>query len=370
MKKILYVASEFATGMIPFAAKIISVMNQDSRYEVFAVVVNSGRYSYKERLRDMDDDHLIQIEYPRNKLLKLSYKFYPRKVIEAIGKIDREQHVDVIHLLTGDFTLAPYVMMRSELQRSKWYYTVHDLHPHEMHHNLYSMTLRNYILAANMLLRSRIHNLTTSSKSQYDELKRIYPDKHIEFTHFPSLITSQIQNGINVVPELMKEKEYILFFGNVNKYKGVDLLINAYLNSKKLQSMKLVIAGKGQNYEKAIDNNRQILRINRFIDDSEIRDLFRKALFVVYPYRSATMSGVLSIAYYFRKRVLLSSIPFFLENATSASVFFKNGDIADLQKQLEKLADEEYDNTAIEKCYEDIYSDNVLNTDYNKLYLV
>ena len=366
MKKILYVASEFAPGMIPFAAKIITVMSRDDRYEVYAVVVNSGKRSYKEALSGINERHLIQIEYPKNKLLKLFYKFYPRKVIKAIREIDREQHIDIIHLLTGDFTLAPYVLTQSKRQLAKWYYTVHDLHPHEVHRTLFSMTLWNYVLAANRLLRSRIHNLTTSSKSQYDELKRVYPNKRVEFTHFPSLVTSQIQNGTNVVPELLREEKYILFFGNVSRYKGVDLLINAYSDSKKLQSIKLVIAGKGHDCEKVINGNRQIIRISRFVNDSEVQDLFRKALLVVYPYRSATMSGVLSIAYFFHKRVLLSDVPFFVENATSASTFFESGNVVDLQRQMEALV-EECDAT-ISESYEDIYSDEVLSADYVKLY--
>lgn len=368
MKKILYVASEFAPGMIPFAAKIITVMCRDSRYEVYAVVVNSGKRSYKEALKGIDERHLIQIEYPKNKLLKLFYKFYPRQIIKAIRKVDREQHVDIIHLLTGDFTLAPYVLVQPKRRLAKWYYTVHDLHPHEVHRTLLNGALHWYVRRAVKLLHGRIRNLTTSSRAQYDELKRIYPNKHIEFTHFPSLVTPQMQKGTGIVPELLNEERYILFFGNVCKYKGVDLLIEAYLSSVKLQSVELVIAGRWNNSKDLIGNNQQIILLNRFIDDTELRYLFQKALFVVYPYRSATMSGVLSIAYYFHKRVLLSDVPFFLENATAASTFFKKGDIVALQKQMEKLVVEECNDMAFEKIYKDIYSDEVLNADHAKLY--
>jgi len=63
---------------------------------------------------------------------------------------------------------------------------------------------------------------------------------------------------------------------------------------------KLVIAGKGHVYE---THDKRIIRICRFIDDSEIAELFKRAQYIVYPYRSATMSGVLSIAYYFNKKI-------------------------------------------------------------------
>lgn len=370
MKKILYIASEFATGMIPFAAKVISTMNQDCRYEVYAVVVNSGQYSYTGLIQGMDERHLVQIEYPKNKLLKLLYKFYPFPIIKTLRRLERSIKPDIIHLLTGDFTLAPYVMLWNFKSKNNIYYTVHDLHPHEVNkssiiHNL----LHKYINWGYKRLCDLAQHLTTSSFAQYEELKHIYPNKNIEFTHFPSLVTPQIIRGEKRVPELIGEVGYILFFGSVDKYKGTDLLIDAYKKSQIYGNLKLVIAGKGK--ETATDKieDPYIIRINRFIEDIEVKDLFSKALFVVYPYRSATMSGVLSIAYYFKKKVLLSSIPFFKENASSLTSFFECGSCEDLCFQLEKLYKTSQIDEVQKDCYEMIYSDIVLKNDYHRLYI-
>ena len=141
-------------------------------------------------------------------------------------------------------------------------------------------------------------------------------------------------------------------------------MVRAYERSEYLQRLKLVIAGRGRDIT-AINPN--IIRINRFIDDAEVRDLFCKALLVVYPYRSATMSGVLSIAYYFNKRVLLSSIPFFIDNATKSAAFFKCGDVADLQAQMERLT-ASGGNEHSDGSYGEIYSEKILIEDYCKLY--
>ena len=46
-KKILFVASEFASGMIPFAATAINALAKDDRFEVHCLCVNSGIYSYR-----------------------------------------------------------------------------------------------------------------------------------------------------------------------------------------------------------------------------------------------------------------------------------------------------------------------------------
>lgn len=109
------------------------------------------------------------------------------------------------------------------------------------------------------------------------------------------------------VAELQNTSDYILFFGAVDHYKGVDILISAYNRHPESDKHKLVIAGLG-NLDKITEPN--IIRLNRFIEDAEIRDLFTKAAIVVYPYRSATMSGVLSLAFYFRKKVVMSDVPF------------------------------------------------------------
>lgn len=363
--RILLVASEFAPGMIPFASKIITLLNGDEKFEVFAIVVNSNKFSYLDKVKGLDENHLLQVEYPKSKFLKLVYKFYPYSIINELDKFNKKYNPDIIHFLTGDFSLASYVM--SFRNKSKLFYTVHDLHPHEVSSNRFikSLFYKYVVIGGYRKLHNMIPNLTTSSRSQYKELMDIYPNKRIVFTHFPSLLTPQIQDGNKSVVELVKEKDYILFFGQVNEYKGVDLLIKAYTNSKLLQRLKLVIAGRGNGYSDII-NNKNIIRINRFIDDSEVKDLFSKAAFIVYPYRSATMSGVLSIAYFFKKKVLVSSIPFFMDNATSASVFFENGNIEDLQKCMEQIVN---DNLKItENCYDEIYSDDEILKDYHNLY--
>ena len=365
--RILLVASEFASGMIPFATTIINALRRDENFDVFALVVSSGGRSYAEHLKGMDADHLTQLEYPKSKLLKLLYKFYPIPIINAINRIDRKLKPNAVHLLTGDFSLAPYLSFSRK--RKNWYYTVHDLHPHEVHSgNIANRLLHEYIVWGYRRLRNRIFNLTTSSRLQYDELKSLYPMKNIQFTHFPTLVTPGIADGKQYVSELKDIEHYILFFGTVDEYKGVDFLISAYKESETLQAFKLVIAGKGDTCRNEIVGNNNIIRINRFIEDSEIRDLFSRALYVVYPYKSATMSGVLSLAYYFKKRVLLSSVPFFLDNKTSASTYFVAGDISDLRCKMEIMVETEPGDEELNGCYEQIYSSEKLIEDYMNLY--
>lgn len=173
-----------------------------------------------------------------------------------------------------------------------------------------------------------------------------------------------IKNGRKQIEELKNTSDYILFFGTVDHYKGVDLLIEAYDQKVFHDKHKLVIAGKGRHY---VTDNKNIIRLNRFIEDAEVRDLFTKAAIVVYPYRSATMSGVLSLAFYFRKKVVMSDVPFFKEYANRDSLFFKAGNVEDLADKLQQALDSGSASTNA-NLYPEFYSENILEQDYINLY--
>lgn len=361
MKKILFIASEPAPGMVPFAVTIINALSNVPDYEIHCICVNSGKLGYKGKISE--NAHPIFVESFNNCILKAIGKIWPYKVIAKIKQTKREVRPDIIHFLTGDFTLAFYIRLRAD---KSFYYTVHDLHPHETYgEGLKNRLIHQLIVKGYKRCRDVVANLTTSSVEQLVEMQSIYPKKRICFTSFPSLVTDDIKKGKASVIELFENTDYILFFGSVDKYKGVELLKKAFCSMENLKSTKLVIAGRSNLEYDA--NNENVIRINRFIGDAELKDLFSKALFVVYPYTSATMSGVLSLAFYFKKRMLLSDIPFFKQYATSETFFFKAGDLDDLKEKLEMMLRlptdvSEYDSYAL------FYSDEALMDSYKSLY--
>ncbi len=360
--KILLVASEFAPGMIPFAATVINTLAQDERFDVRCVCVNSLKHSYEGLICGKANP--LFVEYPQRKLVKMVYKLWPKKIIAAIDYVRQTFNPDVVHLLTGDFTLALYVLFN---KNDKFYYTVHDLHPHEVKTNsLLEKIIHEDIGWGYQQCRESINNLTTSSLTQLEELQRMYPHKKCMFTNFPTLVTPTIKNGTKVPEELVREDGYILFFGSVNVYKGVELLMEAYGQSCLATShTKLVIAGKGLPYE---SHNPNVIRLNRFIEDEEVAMLFKKAKIVVYPYLSATMSGVLSLAYFFHKLVLASDIPFFKDNMIEGVTLFHAGNAEDLRLKLEEIV-KGFDKYSVDfNGYEKLYSAKSLANSYWKLY--
>jgi D-inositol-3-phosphate glycosyltransferase len=109
---------------------------------------------------------------------------------------------------------------------------------------------------------------------------------------------------------------YILFFGFIRKYKGLDLLIEAFADERlRNRGLKLIIAGEF--YEDDAPYREQVKKFNlgndviyfdRFINDDEVTLFFSGADIVVQPYRTATQSGVTQIAYHFGKPMLVTDV--------------------------------------------------------------
>ena len=112
---------------------------------------------------------------------------------------------------------------------------------------------------------------------------------------------------------IKQEKNTIIFFGRIAGYKGVDVLIDAVkLASKKIKDIKCIIAGAGDFSKYAVmidEEHKKNFEIhNRFIDDGEIGEFFQRASVVVLPYKDATQTGVVQIAYSFGRPVIVTNV--------------------------------------------------------------
>jgi len=112
------------------------------------------------------------------------------------------------------------------------------------------------------------------------------------------------------------QNDYILFFGFIRHYKGLDLLLEAFADERLRKfPIKLIIAGEF--YENPQPYLELIIRLKLdglvelrtgFIPDNEVKNYFSVADLVAQPYRSATQSGVSQIAYHFEKPMLVTNV--------------------------------------------------------------
>ncbi|MBO7050572.1 MAG: glycosyltransferase [Bacteroidaceae bacterium] len=111
-------------------------------------------------------------------------------------------------------------------------------------------------------------------------------------------------------------RRYMLFFGLIRDYKGLDLLLKAYADSRfRKMNVRLIVAGefysgsdKYFEMEKELGLEGMVVWKSDFVPDSEVRYCFGAADIIVQPYKSATQSGVTQIAYHFEKPMLVTDV--------------------------------------------------------------
>jgi D-inositol-3-phosphate glycosyltransferase len=116
--------------------------------------------------------------------------------------------------------------------------------------------------------------------------------------------------------KLDADNSYLLFFGFIRAYKGLDLLIKAFSDIRlRNRKLKLIIAGEFYEDDtpyrdliKNYDLENDVIIFDHFIKDNEVSLFFSVADIVVQSYKSATQSGVTQIAYYFEKPMLVTDV--------------------------------------------------------------
>lgn len=143
-----------------------------------------------------------------------------------------------------------------------------------------------------------------------DNLVREIPDADIGVHPHP--IYSQFPSPDGELPR--RARLELLFYGFVRPYKGLDVLIDALSRLDGLD-YALTIAGefwKGEDETRArieeLGLSDRIKLRPRYHSDQETAQLFSRADFVVLPYRSATGSGVIPIAYHYDTPVIATKV--------------------------------------------------------------
>ncbi|MEI8205048.1 MAG: glycosyltransferase [Bacteroidota bacterium] len=115
---------------------------------------------------------------------------------------------------------------------------------------------------------------------------------------------------------LFDQNYYVLFFGFIRHYKGLDLLLEAFADER-LRKLPVRLIVAGEFYENPQPYLEQIIRLKLesvvelrtgFIPDNEVRNYFSLSDLVAQPYRTATQSGVSQIAYHFEKPMLVTNV--------------------------------------------------------------
>lgn len=183
--------------------------------------------------------------------------------------------------------------------------------PHEK--RLGDLPFTKYFLSA-------CHGFITMSRSVLQDLKRFEPEKpslyipHPLYDNFGESVTkAEACAALNLDPKV----NYLLFFGFIRAYKGLDLLLQAMADPllEERPDTKLIIAGEF--YEDAAPYHELIRKLHLedrlvlytdFVPNAMVKHFFCASDLVVQPYRHATQSGVTQVAYHFNKPIVVTDV--------------------------------------------------------------
>lgn len=144
-----------------------------------------------------------------------------------------------------------------------------------------------------------------------------YKDNVIYYPHFRYNFVKDF-NEQEIVDEVKNaiatEKVNMLFFGQIRKTKGIDVLIEAFKDIDSVDNLNVIIAGSDKGgIMKDIKLPSNVTAICRYIKEDELNYLFTKSQVVLLPYKEIYQSGVLETVVYFQKFAILSDVRAFHE---------------------------------------------------------
>ena len=250
----------------------------------------------------MSLDNFYVINYPQNGLTSLNKLYHSWTLYRKLMKFLRDLNPDIYHVTGIQRSFAYY---QARAFKNKLVCTMHDPIPHD----LSSISKFRLITAKKFLRLPRkvilLNNQQTDAFCQRYQVE----SNRIEFSRLGVYECTKLFT----IHDNTRNFRYILFFGRIQPYKGVESLIRAMrIVHKTYPDLHLVIAGKGTINETWDESYVEVN--NRFIDTDELADMLRYCEFSVCPYLSATQSGVINTAFSMEVPVIATNVGGMKEN--------------------------------------------------------
>jgi glycosyltransferase involved in cell wall biosynthesis len=229
-----------------------------------------------------------------------------------VGRLIRDQQYDLVVFAYWMSFFAPcYGVIARYLKSAKRIALVHNMMPHEK--SILDRVLPPFFVKS-------MDGFVALSQSVLRDVQRLDKrDKPKACSPHPIYDHYGPKEPREVALErlgLSHDYRYLLFFGLVRAYKGLDWLIQAFADDRlRKYPIKLIVAGEFYDDKRryldeiqgyGLGNN--VIIHDEFIPDDQVKDYFNAADIVVQPYKSATQSGVTQVAYHFEKPMLVTNV--------------------------------------------------------------
>jgi len=272
--------------------------------------MNECKIDYKQWFNSTEDS---------NKISKgINYISAWRKVISLI----KEKKIDILHVQW--FLLSPidyYFISKAKKLGIKILVTIHDILPFNTKFYDYKYHKKIYQIADSIIVQGEVNK--TKLLNLFPDIENLQSKTvYIPHGNFVDYVEEVKKNDARKYLNLPENKVILLFFGQIKKVKGLDVLIKAMKQvCDKRKDVLLVIAGKVWDdnfevYDKLINENglTDFIRGDiKYIADQDVKYYFGSSDVVILPYKNVYQSGVVQLAYSYKKPVIATNVGAFKE---------------------------------------------------------
>lgn len=184
--------------------------------------------------------------------------------------------------------------------------TIHDVTPHVGEDS--KISLRGKIICK--YLRYHAAKIHVHGETLRNELISIYPaykKKGVVIPHGTLSLFTHWDTG-----NIEREPQTCLFFGRMEKYRGLDNLVQiGSILKKMIPDIKIIVAGSGTELCKYKESLMAlgIFEIHdAFIPDRAVYTFFRRASLLLLPYHEASQSGIVHMGLAFGVTIVATSV--------------------------------------------------------------
>lgn len=288
-------------------------------------------FNYYNHFLNVEKIKLRRLKKVLKGLLYIYLQFY---LLKSIIK----EKPDIIHLQWCRIPIIDYIFISLFSKYSKIIFTLHNT---TVNHGEKSISAGLFSFGYKKFLRKTTKIIVHTEYSK-NKFKLDYPEfanKIMVIPHGMLTFPKKIKNKFNFK---FNQNKVLLFFGHIERYKGLDILVEA-MSHLKHNNLILLVAGKANIELDSLKNRVNELSITskihwhtKFIDDADVEEIYGYSDLVILPHRHIDQSGILMSAINFCKPVVASNTGGFSEIIENGKhgFLFKPEDPIDLSKKI------------------------------------
>jgi len=181
--------------------------------------------------------------------------------------------------------------------------------------------------------------VTLLSSSNFMKEEILQKHQNLSSDKIKVIYLGLLENFIFPQKYKLEEDIDVLFFGRIEYYKALDVLIDSYKTNH--QNYSCTIIGKGDLKEvfgiEALPIG--ITHVNEYVPDEELAKYIRRARLVVLPYRDATGTQIIQTVFYYGKPIVATNVGAFPEYITDGvdGIIVAPENVSELNNAINRL---------------------------------